>query len=246
MKEKVYDEQHTLIYSVILHLLPGALIGACYFVLIPILRSLGYPSMMALMCAIPLTLLPVELGYLLYEGRRRNGRLSLQGVVLYRDPIPLWQYFVGVPLLFIALGLIFTLMKPVDVFFREQVFAWLPALAGGLDAGYSPNILIITWTMVAVFGVFVGPTVEELYFRGYLLPRMEYAGEWAPLFHCLLFGLYHFWTPWMFLTRTLGILPLAYAARWRNLYLAIIVHVLVNMLDVFTAVAFITAMSGTA
>ena len=88
-----------------------------------------------------------------------------------------------------------------------------------------------------------GPIVEELYFRGYLLPRMGYAGRWAPLLHSFLFGLYHIWTPWMFLTRTLGMLPLVYAVRWRNLNLAIIVHVLVNMLDVFTAIAFITQMS---
>jgi len=201
--------------------------------------------MMALMCAIPLILVPVELGWLLYEGKKKNGRYSLQGVVLYRNSITLWQYIIGIPLLFVALGLIFTLMKPVDVFFREQVFAFLPALESGLEAGYARSVLIATWTMAAVFGALVGPTVEELYFRGYLLPRMGYAGKWAPLLHSFLFGLYHIWTPWMFLTRTLGMLPLAYAVRWRNLNLAILVHILVNMLDVFTAAAFIAAMSGT-
>jgi membrane protease YdiL (CAAX protease family) len=168
----------------------------------------------------------------------------LKGVVLYRNSITLWQYIIGVLLLFIALGLIFTMMKPVDVFFHEQVFSFLPALESGLEAGYARSALIVTWTMVAVFGAVVGPTVEELYFRGYLLPRMGYAGKWAPLLHSFLFGLYHLWTPWMFLTRTLGMLPLAYAVRWRNLDLAIIVHILVNMLDVFTAAAFISAMSG--
>jgi len=97
--------------------------------------------------------------------------------------------------------------------------------------------------MVAIFGVLAGPIVEEMYFRGYLLPRMEYAGKFAPFLHSLMFGLYHIWTPWMFLTRTLGMLPLAYAVRWRNLNIAIIVHVLINMLDVFTAIAFITQMT---
>jgi len=41
-------------------------------------------------------------------------------------------------------------------------------------------------------------------------------------------------------------LPLAYAVRWRNLNLAIIVHVIVNLLDVFTAIAFIARMTGSA
>jgi len=237
-------EQHSFGKSIILHLLPGFLIGGCYYALRPILGKWGYPSIMALACAIILILLPVELGWLFYEGKKKNGHFSLQGVVLYRNAIPVWQYFLLVPALFVVLGLIFTLMKPVDIFLQQQVFAWLPALDGGLQAGYSRSTLIVTWIMVAIFGTLAGPIVEEFYFRGYLLPRMGYAGKWAPLLHSLLFGLYHIWTPWKFLTRALGMLPLVYAARWRNLKLAVIVHVLVNTLDVVTAVVFIARMSG--
>jgi membrane protease YdiL (CAAX protease family) len=239
-------ELHSLSQSVLLHLLPGFLIGGCYFALFPILRQWGYPSMMALMCAMVVVLVPVELGYLLYEGRKKNGRFSLQGVVLYRTPIPIWQYFLWVPVLLVLVGIIFTTMRPVDAFIQQQFFAWFPVLESGLQEGYSQGALIGTYVMAAIFGVVVGPIVEELYFRGYLLPRMEYAGKWAPLFHSFLFGLYHVWTPWMFLTRTLGMLPLAYAVRRRNLNLAIIVHILVNTLDVIAAVSFIIGMASLA
>jgi AcrR family transcriptional regulator len=37
--------------------------------------------------------------------------------------------------------------------------------------------------------------VEELYFRGYLLPRISRFGGWAPVINCCLFALYHFWQP---------------------------------------------------
>jgi membrane protease YdiL (CAAX protease family) len=232
-------EQHSPGRSILLHLVPGLLIGSCYFALLPLLHRWGYPSFMALMCALVLILMPVELGYLLVEGKKKNGRFSLQGVVLYRTPIPAWQYFLWVPVLFVLLGLIFTLMKRVDVIVQQRLFAWVPVLESGLQAGYSQRALIVTYALAAIFGVVVGPTIEELYFRGYLLPRMGYAGKWAPLLHSFLFGLYHVWTPWMFLTRTLGMLPLAYAVRWRNLNLAIIVHILVNTLDVITAASFI-------
>ena len=50
-----------------------------------------------------------------------------------------------------------------------------------------------------------GPIVEELYFRGYLLPRMEWMGRWAPLVNVSLFSLYHFWSPWQILGRILGL-----------------------------------------
>jgi membrane protease YdiL (CAAX protease family) len=237
-------EQHSIGTSILLHLLPGLLIGGGYFALLPMIRGLGYPSAMALMLAILLILLPLELGYLLYLGKKKSGRFSLDGIVMYRVPIPTWEYFLWVPGLFLLLGLIFTALKPVDVFLQQNLFAWIPIIESGLTDGFSKEALVLTYAMVAIFGALVGPVVEELYFRGYLLPRMGYAGKWAPLLHSFLFGLYHIWTPWMFLTRTIGMLPLAYAVRWRNLNLAIIVHIFVNALDVVAAVSFIAGLSS--
>jgi uncharacterized protein len=244
MSQNIPTERHSIARSLLLHLSPGFLIGACFIVLQPILNQWGYPSMMALMCAIILILVPFELGYLLYEGKKKNGHFSFQGVVLYRTRISIWQYVLWVPVLFILLAIIFTFMKSLDVFFQQLLFTWVPLLESGLQAGYSRDNLIVTYGLVAIFGVVVGPWVEEYYFRGYLLPRMGYAGKWAPLLNSFLFGLYHFWTPWMLLTRTLGALVLAYAAQRRSLYLSIVVHILVNSVDLITAVAFILAMSN--
>jgi hypothetical protein len=67
-----------------------------------------------------------------------------------------------------------------------------------------------------------------------------------PLLHSLLFAFYHIWTPWMFVTRTLGMLPLVFAVQRRNLNLSIIVHILTNSLDVFAAFGFILGMSSIA
>jgi hypothetical protein len=59
---------------------------------------LGFPTIFAASLSILLVLVPLELGYLLYQGRRRNGRLSLAGIVRYREPMPIWQYALFVPL----------------------------------------------------------------------------------------------------------------------------------------------------
>ena len=236
-------EQHSIGQSLLLHLGPGVAVGLCYYMITPILHQWGLPSLASLMIAAALVLTPFELGYLLHEGRKRNGRYSLRGVVSYRTPIPIWQYFVWVPGLFVTVGIIFTLMKPVDVALQQNLFAWVPMLESGLTTDYSRTALIWTYALVAIFGVVVGPIVEEFYFRGFLLPRMGYAGKWAPVLHSLLFAIYHFWTPWQFITRTLGMIPMAYVAKRRNLYVTIIVHVLVNSLDVIAAVTFIAAMT---
>ncbi|MBA3426315.1 MAG: hypothetical protein H0U04_17670 [Rubrobacter sp.] len=72
----------------VLHLLPGALITAFYALLAPVVRSLGFPSLMAIFLSILFVLVPFELGYLLYRSRRKNGDLSLRNVVLYREHTP--------------------------------------------------------------------------------------------------------------------------------------------------------------
>ena len=236
-------DQHSPLKSLLLHLLPGFLIGLFYFAVLPLFHRWGYPSITALMSAVLVMLVPFELGYLYYQGYKKNGRLSLQGIVSYRSPISVWQYLIWVPVLFILVGIIFTVFKPVDNFLQTHLFAWIPPMQSGLQGGFSKSALILTYVMVAVLGAVVGPAVEEFYFRGYLLPRMEFAGKWASLLHSFLFALYHVFTPWMILTRTIGMLPLIYAVKRRNLYISIIVHIFVNMIDVITGVSFIFAMS---
>lgn len=235
-------DQHSIVQSLLLHLAPGVLVGFAYFALAPTLRGWGYPSIAALMVAAALVLVPLELGFLLYQGRKRSGRWSLRGVIAYRTRLPVWQYLLWVPVLFLIVGAVFTLLRPVDSLLRETLFAGMPALESGLTAEYTRGALITTYALVAVVGAVVAPTVEELYFRGYLLPRMRYAGRGAPVLHSLLFALYHVWTPWQFVTRTVGMLPLVYAAQRRSLYLAIVLHVLLNTLDVIAGLAFIATM----
>jgi hypothetical protein len=78
--------------------------------------------------------------------------------------------------------------------------------------------------------------VEELYFRGYLLPRIPASRTWAPLVNVILFSLYHFFTPWQNALRIVALVPLVYAVSWkRNIYLSIFTHCLLNTLGVLPA-----------
>ena len=96
-------------------------------------------------------------------------------------------------------------------------------------------------SMVFIFVAVLAPLVEELYFRGYLLPRMK--GQLAPLLHSLLFATIHVFTPWMIITRTLGLLPLIFGVKKKNIYIGMIVHILSNSVGFITGVIFITKMS---
>lgn len=238
-------EKHTIGQSIGLHLLPGILAGAFYYALAQPIRNLGYPSLAALIIAGFFMLIPFQVGFLLYQGKKKNGTLSLNGIVLYRQRISLRQYLFWVPVIFLLVGLLFAGLAPVAGFL-ESLFAWLPEamhLDMGLGGEYSKSVLIITYLFAFIFVVLIGPTVEELYFRGYLLPRMPQLKGWTPILHSTLFALYHTWTPWMFITRTIGLLPLIYIVqRKRNIYLGILIHIFANAIDIIVGVAFILSL----
>jgi membrane protease YdiL (CAAX protease family) len=234
-------EKHSATQSIILHLLPGILVGCFYFLARQPVANMGYPSIFALLLAFAFILIPVELGYLLVQGKKKTGRFTLQGIISYRNPIPWWQYIVWSIILFVLVGAIFKLLVPVDAFLQAKLFFWAPDLNLGLDGNYSRVILIVTYSMFLVVNVFLAPVVEELYFRGYLLPRMK--GRFATLLHSFLFAAIHVFTPWMIITRTLGLLPLVFGVKRKNIYVGMIVHILGNSMGFFVAVLFISGIS---
>lgn len=246
-QSQIEIRKHSLAESLIYHLLPGILIGGLYYLLGPSIRAAGYPSVMALILTAVLVLIPVELGILLWQGKRRNGRLSLKGVVLYRQKLAWHQYLLWVVVIFVTSGLIMTLLNPVSDFINGW-FDWIPEnlrLGMGLSNAFTRSKLTQTYILHFVFIVIVAPLIEELYFRGFLLPRMPEKLGWSgPVLHSLLFALYHTWSPWMFLARTLALLPLIYIVRWKkNIYLGISAHWLINSIDFVIGVIFILSMT---
>jgi len=234
-------QTHSTVQSVILHLFPGILVGGFYFLARQPVARLGYPSVFAQMLAFALVLVPLELGFLLVQGKKKTGCANLRGILGYCNPIPFWEYVVWPILIFMVVGAIFTVFKPVDVFLHTRLFFWMPDIDSGLDGHYARPVLVATYSMFLIFNVFLAPIVEELYFRGYLLPSMQ--RRLAPLFHSFLFAAVHTFTPWMLITRTVGLLPLIFGTTRKNLYIGMIVHILANSVGFFTGILYITRMT---
>jgi membrane protease YdiL (CAAX protease family) len=223
--------QHSIARSVVLHLLPGAVITAFYIGVAPVVRDLGFPSLMALYLAVVFVLVPFGLGYLF--SRARTEGISLGMVVLYREPVPR-GHLVGLVLVtFIWASLVAMLLFPtLDEILVNTFFLWLPDWFFFAEdfVQYSAAALLITWVFGVLANGIAGPVVEELYFRGYLLPRIARLGGWAPVLNTVLFSLYHFFTPWANIGRIVALLPMVYATWWkRNIYLSMAVHILWNI-----------------
>lgn len=237
---------HSILKSIVLHLLPGLLALTIYLLIARPVESMGFPSIMPWLLSIfPVLLL--ELGYLFYEGKKRNGRMSLDGIIVYRQPLKAGEVILWTVGTFVAVLVLYILSGPITSYIQSHFFGWVPqwfvqdtGLEGG---GFSRSALLIV-NIASIFVFIIGvPVVEEMYFRGYLLPRLSQFGGWAIVINSFLFSLYHFTTPWMLVLRFLITLPMAYtASRKQNLVPVIIVHAIANSVDVVMGFLYIMNM----
>jgi uncharacterized protein len=229
-------EQLPLPTLLALFLVPGALMTVVYVVIAPFIETAGFPPIAALLVAILTVLVPIELGVILRASQGRPG--GIRSVIPYRRPLPLRDWVWLVPVLIVALFVGFGLSMAIEPTVIDSLFGWVPDwFVRPIDPDrvgeYSREAWLVTLAAYFVLNGLVGPIVEELYFRGYLLPRMEWMGRWAPLVNVSLFSLYHFWSPWQVLGRILGLAPTFCAVRWKeNIYLGMVVHCTGNILGI--------------
>ena len=235
-----FTETHWSLKKIIgLHLLPGLIIVSFYAAIAWFLRPLELPSLLPLALAIPISLIPVELGILLYQGKRLHGRYTLRGVLPYTEALSWKSYAFWIPVTFLASLALFIVVGLTDGFMYETFFSWWPAWMNpdyGSLLGANPTALWGTLIMLMLMGNWLGPAVEELYFRGYLLPHMEHLGRWAAVLNSVLFACYHFWSPWYIISRSAGMMPIAFVTRYkRNAYIPLVVHCTLNTVGTLLA-----------
>ena len=236
MTNAVKENEIGLGRQIILHLMPGGVLALAYAILGAQFHKNGLPSILGFYAASVLILFPIEIGLPILLERRKKSQVRLKDVFLFRESQPIGQMVLLIAGSLLWAGLVFViagsaLVDPI----REGLFSWVPEWYDLgyylLSQGYSRPVRIVTWALGIVFAAIVGPTIEELYFRGYLLPRMVVLKGWAPLVGVVLFALYHFWSPWLFVVRVIAGLPMVYAVWWkRNVSIGVGAHCLLNLI----------------
>jgi hypothetical protein len=208
--------QHGLARSIGLHLIPGVVTTAIYIACVPAVTRAGYPPIAALLIASVVGLIPIELGILFLAGKRKNARWSLDGIALYREKWPISRYFTVVPAIFLICIAAVGISVPIDHLWARVAFSWLPNqyIFVGIKqyAGYGHKVLLITFVSRLVLGMVV-PICEELYFRGYLLPRISRFGGRTVLLESGLYSLQNFAVLYSLPSMFLASLPIV-AATW--------------------------------
>jgi membrane protease YdiL (CAAX protease family) len=214
---------------------PGVLVTMAFLVFKPLIDSSGYPPLLAFLLAVVLIDVPFMLGVMLNEGKKLNGRNSLAGVVLYREKVT-WKTFLLVFVgAFVVMYLLIMLTTPLSSMLAETAFTWLPDWFYFENTtqyeGYSKNILVLVFSLQLLITGIILPWVEELYFRGYLMPRISRFEKWTPLLGGLFFGLYHVWQLFGLVGVSLLGAGLGYVVWWKkDIRLSISLHVFANAL----------------
>lgn len=214
------------------HFYPGIIILIFYIIFSNLVIDLGYPGLAGLLLVELLILPPVELIHLGIHGKKLNGRFGFKNVIGFTRRLSAKQYIIWSLVGLIGCFLVYVPFYPVGLYLRDSVFHWLPEWYFNPTFG-SNDVSLITKVFLAgilIDGI-IGPVVEELFFRGYLLPRMAYLKNWAPILNGVLFGLYHFWQPHNYLG-IIGVgIVLSYIVwKKQNVYLGIIIHCALNIL----------------
>ena len=239
-------EQMSVPKTILFHLLPGVLVLMFDIIAAPFLEQLGFPLILTLILADLIILIPVELSILIYMSKKENNNFNLKELIPYFEPLSPKKFIGFFVLVFIWAFIINMLMVPVTAFLAENVFAWMPEVFFSSDQAtlmttdftqYSQTSLMIV-LILAIMGIGIGvPIVEELYFRGFLMSRISRYSVWTPVITVALWALYHFWAPWSFLAYLLAFIPIAFVVlKTKNLYIAIIGHMLANLMLVLSLV----------
>ncbi|MEV6850630.1 CPBP family intramembrane glutamic endopeptidase [Actinoplanes sp. NPDC051411] len=211
-----------------LHLGPAALAFTVALVVAPLLRV---PQTFALTIAFAVVLTPLELGIL---ARAARSLREVPSVLAFRGPLGRWRLVVP-PLFAVALAMAAAWSPAGDRLGR--LFAGiLPGWAlPSYDAthGFAHTTLIVTMLVTLVVDGITNPLVEELYFRGYLLPRLPVSGRSAIVVSAGLFTVQHYWQPFNWpLILTLELILTTLVVRYGKLRLGIVMHCLANSVGI--------------
>lgn len=162
-----------------------------------------------------------------------------------------WLWAIGLTLfMFLSVGLLsftapwlasFSFLTPPDYWPAELK----PTAPSGLVGGAIPTefmglslagnwwilVVLLISLVIATFG-------EELWWRGYILPRQELThGKWTWVVHGILWASFHLFAPWNIIAILPGSIALSFVAqRLKNTWPAVIAHGLVNGLLVLIVV----------
>ena len=178
----------SLRHVLLLIFVPTSLLTVSY-VLIGHLVQEAIPSLLLFILLATLVLFPVQLLVVLLASKREYGRYSLKSAFSQHQKLSWWKILVYGSLLWGFAGIMSVTILPLEEMLfapiAERLGHVLPPYFNWANTDYlqqySRNVLLLTGIVYLVMNGFIGPIVEELFFRGYLTAKISRFGKYAPL-----------------------------------------------------------------
>lgn len=178
---------------------------------LPKMVDMGYPKVLMWgAIASVMLLLFVILGYFLIRKEARSANISI-GERLLIKKIGARQWLICIGIMVLGLALSIVLSPLVDLFkeipglaIPDHMPFWLDPSVDPMNTDIevlSPNYPLAGNYVVLVImsiALLLNILAEEIYFRAWLLPKMQKLGRWSWVVNATLFALYHTFQLWLF------------------------------------------------
>lgn len=226
-------QKHSVIKTVLMHLIPGVINLIVIFSIVPITQHFGLYSLTAGLLMVPVGMVPVQLGILLYTAKKVNGTYKITTLMPFWKHNKMTEYIIFILVIIAWAVLVGRVMEPLENGVRDGLFSFIPDYIALRNTDYtifSKGSLIFTAILGIIANGIIAPTTEELYFRGFLLPRINLPPIWAVIVNAVLFSLYHFFSPWYFFSRLLMMMPVYYwVIKRKNIRFSLTAHLIANL-----------------
>lgn len=242
-------KQLSVIKLLLLVFFPALLILGAYLWAIQFRATI--PPFLSFMVIIFVVLIPSELGIILIFSKKETGKLNLQSAFISQEKLSVKE-IIGISIgLVVFAAMIFTFISPIESnFMFKTIFSKVPEYFKLADffnhyENYSKGIVITSLVLYAIGDGILGPIVEELYFRGLIMPRINRFGKSTPIIVTLLFSAYHLFSPWEYITRVIACFPFIYCVyKKKNIYIGMVVHCTLNTVSIVMAIIGLMSNSG--
>lgn len=194
--------------------------------------SHGLPNIAALILAVVLAEVPASWAIMVWQVRRETGRFRLRSAFPWLAPLRLRQYLLlGVPIVLLSVAINAGVGGVGGQLLREALFPavpeWFAMQPDPADfAQMSDALLLLLWLSMFAGLVFLGGVTQELYSRGFLLPRTARLGRYAPILNAAGFAMLHTAAPWSWPAFFMLSLPWAFLVwHFRSVKIGLFTHV---------------------
>ena len=228
--------RHSWMLTVWLHLLPGIPIALAFWSIGWLARDTpGWIALYTLTItavAVELPLLMVLTRYLIHRERQAGVLVEAEEGLPYRRRQPVWIWVLATALIVCAAVLNMAGTPALTAPFSSMralapewaVLAFEPSVFARAIAA-SSTFFWLMWLASFPALMLAGGIAQEIYFRGYLLPRMPRAGLVTPVANAVLFSVFHLTSPWSIVARLPYVIIFSLMAWWRkSLNLVIWIH----------------------